>query len=346
MHKTVIGADELSRFCDSVFASFTRFDQRQWGKVYVRGLVEVEGRKSVRRIGEHVLGRRADQCIQQFVNQSPWDCSPVRHHLADQVTAALAPQAWVVEEVALPKTGRSSVGVERQFAASEGRVLNCQLGISVVAAGARGCVPLNWRLLLPPTWDDDVARRTRARLTDEDKHVPWWCSVLDAIDEMTGRWQQKPLPVIVDARTQTAVDRLVRGLESRGLRYAVRTDPRTPVVSDGLARSMGSGAITLRWWDHRASRPHYVTSHRAGKVIAEWAPDLRRPRSVWLTNLEAVRPPALIELLALRRRAGGDLVELGERMGLRHFEGRSFQGWHHHTTLVSIAHAYRVLHHR
>ncbi|HEY5834430.1 MAG TPA: transposase [Streptomyces sp.] len=46
----------------------TRVDQRRWGEVYVRGLVEVPGRKSVRRISERLLGRRADQSLQQFVS--------------------------------------------------------------------------------------------------------------------------------------------------------------------------------------------------------------------------------------------------------------------------------------
>jgi len=51
----------------------------------------------------------------------------------------------------------------------------------------------------------------------------------------------------------------------------------------------------------------------------------------------------LPELLALCSRAGRDLQRLSELSGLRHFDGRSFRGWHHHVTLVAAAHAYGLL---
>ena len=66
-------AGSLSAYCRRSLASLPRSDQRRWGEIYVRGLVTVPGRKSIRRIAEHVVGQRVDQGLQQFVNQSPWD---------------------------------------------------------------------------------------------------------------------------------------------------------------------------------------------------------------------------------------------------------------------------------
>src|SRR6266498_3104451 len=131
----VAGIDEISEFCRRHLSSLPRSDQRRWGEVYVRGLISVPGRKSIKRICDHVVGWRADQSLQQFINQSPWRWEPVRCALAHAVSVVVRPRAWVVTEVVFPKHGSSSVGVARQFAPSAGRVLNCQLGLAVSAAG-------------------------------------------------------------------------------------------------------------------------------------------------------------------------------------------------------------------
>src|SRR4051812_15375989 len=126
---TLADSSRLAEFCRDMLMSLPRSDQRRWGEVYVRGLISVPGRKSVRGMSDHVVGGRADQGIQQFVNQSPWDWEPVRRSLAQLVISRFRPDAWVFDEVALPKNGASSVAVARQYAPSAGRVMNCQLGI-------------------------------------------------------------------------------------------------------------------------------------------------------------------------------------------------------------------------
>ncbi|WP_405747086.1 transposase [Streptomyces sp. NBC_01525] len=363
-------SDDLSRFCASVFASMARHDQRRWGEVYVRGLVEVPGRKSVRRISESLLGRRADQSLQQFVNQSSWDWHPVRERIAHEVSAALAPRALVVEEVVLPKSGRSSVGVAQQFSQTLGRVLNCQLGLVVMAAGPVGVAPINWRLLLPRSWDADHDRRSRSRVPCHVRYRSRWHHLLDTLDEMTVDWRAKPLPVVVDASRSSSAVALIRGLESRGLRYVVRVSCSTPLVrlaagelvtvGERLARAGDSRGPAQHWRDNRAAGSRYSTvllpdsgatcrargvgfPHRTRRVMVEWGAEPNNVESAWITNVESVRSSDVFELLALWSQASRGLQRLGEQSGLRHFEGRSFRGWHHHVTLVSAAHAYELL---
>src|SRR5262249_39261265 len=91
--------DGLSSFCQDIFGSLARSDQRRWGEVYIRGLLTVRGRKTIRRISDHVVGGPVDQCLQQFVNQSPWRWEPVREAVAQWATA-IRPQALVVHEAA------------------------------------------------------------------------------------------------------------------------------------------------------------------------------------------------------------------------------------------------------
>ena len=79
-------------------------------------------------------------------------------------------------------------------------------------------------------------------------------------------------------------------------------------------------------------------------LLAEWPEQEAEPVTYWLASLPADTPlERLVGLAKLRWRVEHDDRELKDALGLDHFEGRSFQGWHHHVTLVSIAHAFVTL---
>ena len=303
----------LSEFCDGLFTSLGRSDQRRWAEIYVKGLLVVPGRKSIRRISEVVAGRDVDQSLQQFVNQSPWAWEPVRRRLAEQVTRAVRPRAWVVREVAFPKNGGSSVGVARQYAATAGRMLNCQRAVGVFAAGDEGAGAVNWRLLIPKSWDDDADRRAKTKVPEDEHSKPTWQYLLDAFGEMTGNWGLPAAPVVVDLGGDPGVLPLLGGLEERGMRYLAQVSTTMPVMSVNLVGAQ--------------NQPRTVV----------------RPRAVWMTNLGATGIREIVRLLHAQEQVEVEVGRLTEEFGLRHFEGRSFQGWHHHVTLASAAHGYRLL---
>jgi SRSO17 transposase len=343
--------------------------------VYVQGLVSVPGRKSIRRIADHVVGWRADQSLQQFVNQSTWKWEPVRRSLAHQVAGMIRPRAWVVLEAVFPKNGDSSVGVARQYAPSARRVLNCQRGLAVFMVGDEASCPVNWRLLLPRSWDNDEARRARTHLPEQQRHRPGWHSVVDAVDEMILGWRLGTAPLLVDATGEQNIEPRLRSLDERGLHYVVEVSPsttampanrwadrsRVPTVGEVAALAVRPGANPMVWQSHggrhagsrvvatpipRAAEalPFGPGRHCAGpqQLVAEWPAGSRRPSAIWLTNLSEARLPELLDLITLRARAVEDLRRLESAVGLQHFEGRSFPGWHHHVTLASVAHAYKL----
>jgi SRSO17 transposase len=79
-------------------------------------------------------------------------------------------------------------------------------------------------------------------------------------------------------------------------------------------------------------------------LLAEWPPGADQPTDYWLSSLPADTPLSeLVRLGKLRWRIEHDYRELKDALGLDHFEGRSYRGWHHHVTLVSIAHAFLTL---
>src|SRR5919108_6212338 len=157
----------LLAFAGEVLAPLARADQRRWGECYLGGLMRDGKRKSI----EPMAARLADgdeQSLQQFLNQSSWPWRPVRERLARMLTAAIEPEAWIVDDTGFPKFGRHSVGVARQYSGTLGKVGNCQVGVSINAASDEASCPLEWRLFIPKEWDEDSEfnqdRREKAKL--------------------------------------------------------------------------------------------------------------------------------------------------------------------------------------
>jgi SRSO17 transposase len=93
-----------------------------------------------------------------------------------------------------------------------------------------------------------------------------------------------------------------------------------------LRRAARGGQLPVRW------------------LLAEWPAGEPEPVKYWLASLPETTPlQRLVHLARLRWRVEHDYRELKDALGLEHFEGRSFKGWHHHVTLVSVAHAFVTL---
>ena len=371
-----------------------RSEQRHWGGVYLRGLMLDGRRKSI----EPMAARLADgdeQCLQQFVNQSPWSWTAVRERLARRMTAELAPEAWVIDDTGFPKQGRMSVGVARQYCGALGKVGNCQVGVSVNAATDAASCPLNWRLFLPAEWDTDAERRAKAHVPDDVRHAPKWQLALDMLDELAG-WDLAPGVVCADGG-YGEITALRQGLEDRELEYIVQVKAATSAFAEHVHRecpdypgrgrpptaryrdkpqslrelALAAGrdsAIEVTWREGSRGpmtsrflalrvRPANAQLRRAARehdaelpvrwLLAEWPDRADEPVKYWLSNLSADTPlTRLVRLAKLRWRIEHDYRELKDVLGLDHFEGRSFRGWHHHVTLVSAAHAFLTLERR
>ncbi len=391
----------LVAFAEDVFASMPRTDQRQRGESYLRGLLLDGKRKSIEPMAARLAAadtdgqgegvRDLEQALQQFVNQSPWDPVPVRHRLAERMTAAIRPAAWVIDDTAFPKFGRHSVGVAPQYCGALGKVANCQVGVSIHAATDRASCPLDWRLFLPEEWDDDLQRRRRAHVPQGERHRPKWQLALELLDEL-GDWGLAP-PVLLADGAYGEVGEFRLGLEERELTYMVQV-PGTlsaypedvapeavPYTGRGrpsvpryrqrrsslkqLVEAAGRQAATMVAWREGADgqplvsrfvalrvRPAGVRLRRATRggelplrwLLAEWPQGTDEPVKYWLANLDEDLPLVdLVRLAKLRWRVEHDYRELKDALGLDHFEGRSWPGWHHHVTLVSVAHAFVTL---
>ncbi len=388
----------LAAFAEDLFASIPRKDQRRWGQSYRRGLLLDGKRKSIQpmavRLARGDPAADADaleQALQQFCNQSPWDPVPVRRRLAQRMTTAIGPAAWVIDDTGFPKFGRHSVGVAPQYCGALGKVANCQVGVSVHAATDQASCPIDWRLFLPQEWDHDAQRRRKAHLPADQRHRPKWQLALDMLDELAA-WDLAP-PVLLADAAYGEVNQFRLGLEQRQLAYVVQVpgtisayaqdvapqtlpypgrgqpskpryrQPRASVKQLVLAAGQGV-ARTLSWREGADGaplvsrfvalrvRPAGVQLRRAARggelpvrrLLAEWPEQEAEPVKYWLASLPAdISLERLVHLAKLRWRVEHDYRELKDALGLDHFEGRSFKGWHHHVTLVSVAHAFVTL---
>ena len=383
----------LVEFAGEMFESLTRRDQRRWGECYLRGLMLDGKRKSI----EPMAARLEDgdeQCLQQFVNQSPWDPVPVRRALARRMSRELSPEAWVIDDTGFPKFGKMSVGVARQYSGALGKIGNCQIGVSINAATEDASCPLDWRLFIPEEWDEDSEsnqeRRKKTKLPEDVHHVEKWRLALVMIDELIS-WGIKP-PVVLGDGAYGDITELRTGLEEREIEYVVDVKGTTSAYSEDVKPSQserrpGRGrppgvryredpsslkelafaagkkaALTVTWREGTRGkmnsrflalkvRPANIglrhQAHKAGEelpvrwLICEWPSKESEPTKYWLSNLPADTPlKQLVRLAKMRFRIEQDYREPKDALGLDHFEGRTYRGWNHHVTLVSVAHAF------
>lgn len=120
---------------------------------------------------------------------------------------------------------------------------------------------------------------------------------------------------------------------------------------EGSRGPMRSRFIALRV--RPANRELRGTAHELDReldarwLLVEWRSDADAPTDYWLSSLPADTDlKTLVRLAKLRWRIEHDYRELKHGLGLDHFEGRSYRGWHHHVTCVSVAHAFLTLERR
>jgi SRSO17 transposase len=383
--------ERLVAFVAEMAAGLPHVRQRENALVYVRGLIEHGGRKSLQptlfRLGEDAARYES---LQQFLADSPWDPAVLVRACAERVAPALELSAWVVDDTGIPKDGAHSPGVKRQYSGTLGKIGNCQVTVSVHAVGERGTQPLGWALYLPEEWCGDGPRRRKAKIPDElvFQTKPQLASTLC---EQAAGWAIPRAPVLGDCAYGDNCD-FRTGLHEHGLEYVLSVSPeigvfgpetsftvperkpgrgRPPRVARpdrksesvrALAERLPADAFTTvpcrttpagevvhgRFAFVRVVAAHPVTrDHRPPRwewLIIEWPEDQEAPTDYWLANLpEDTEPERLARLARLRWTIELDYRQLKGELGLDHYEGRSYRGFHHHCALVTCAHAFLTL---
>jgi SRSO17 transposase len=138
--------------------------------LYVAGLIGPGDRKSVQPMAERLAPGDYDQ-LHHFVAAGVWDAAPLESELVIQADRLVggSDAVLVIDDTALPKKGKHSVGVAAQYASSLGKTANCQTLVSLTLARDEVPVMVALRLFLPETWTSDQGRLERAGVPVEDQ---------------------------------------------------------------------------------------------------------------------------------------------------------------------------------
>jgi SRSO17 transposase len=343
---------------------FARAEPRRRALAYLRGLLGNVTRKNGWQLAEHA-GEATPDGMQRLLASADWNPDLVRDDLRAYVVEHLGdPGAvLVVDETGFLKKGTTSVGVQRQYSGTAGKVDNCQVGVFLAYASAKGRAFIDRELYLPERWTEDPERCKAARVPQEIG--------FGTKPELAQLMLERALDAGVPAAWVTADEvyggspTLRQWLEGRGLWHVLAVKCTELLAVDGLqgpvrtsaeqlaaavpaeqwiACSAGHGAKGRRLYDW--ARVELAVP--AGPGMARWLL-VRRSRRDGELAFYACYGPAETSLLGLVRVAGTRwAVEEGfqqakTEVGLDHYEVRRWPGWYRHITLALLAHAFLVV---
>jgi SRSO17 transposase len=343
---------------------FARAEPRRRALAYLRGLLGNVTRKNGWQLAEHA-GEATPDGMQRLLATADWNPDLVRDDLRAYVVEHLGdPGAvLVVDETGFLKKGTTSVGVQRQYSGTAGKVDNCQLGVFLAYASAKGRAFIDRELYLPERWTEDPERCKAARVPEEIE--------FGTKPELAQLMLERALDACVPAAWVTADEvyggspTLRQWLEGRGVWHVLAVKctellavdgPQGPVRTSAaqlaaavpaeqwIACSAGHGAKGRRLYDW--ARVELAVP--AGPGMARWLL-VRRSRRDGELAFYACSGPAETSLLGLVRVAGTRwAVEEGfqqakTEVGLDHYEVRRWPGWYRHVTLALLAHAFLVV---
>lgn len=370
----------LNHFFEAVGDVLGNDGRRASFAMYAAGLMGDGERKSVEPMAARACAdpKTADathQRLLHFTTEAKWNDRAVRRfasqYVVSQMTAREVITDWIVDDTGFIKQGTHSVGVQRQYTGSAGKVTNCQIGVSLSVATATEHAPIDFELYLPTTWTDDAARRAEAKIPDDVQFKTKPELALDMIGRAHG---QGIPPGVVLADSAYGSSRAFRaGVRALGLHYGVGVDPKTSVlILDADDRAQGSkisvrklaqdtyeqnGFRRCTWRDGTRAKlsakftvQRVVPAYAGGPdveereplwLVVEWRDGEPAPANFFLTSLpKSMTAKALIRRLMQRWRTERIYEDLKGELGLDHFEGRRFAGWHHHVSVVLCCYAF------
>jgi SRSO17 transposase len=390
-----VEAERFEEYLARLYEAVGHADRREPLKAYLSGLLLPGERKSVEPMAAKIDPGRVSarhQSMHHFVAKAGWEARAVLRVARDYALAHLerhAPVgAWVIDDTGMPKKGRQSVGVARQYCGQLGKQENCQVVVTISLANAVMSVPAVYRLYLPEQWAKDRRRCRAAQVPTEVKFQKKWEIALAEIDELLADDLPRA-PVVADAG-YGVVTELREALGARGLSYALGISSEVSVWPPGqqplpaakwsgrgrppklLRRAKAHHPVSVlelaklqpekawqvvRWREgtkgtmssrfallrvRAAHRDYWRAAPREPEwLLVEWPSGEREPTKFWLSNVpENVALEDLVRLVKIRWRIERDYQELKDELGLDHYEGRGWEGFHHHGVLCIAAYAF------
>jgi len=341
---------------------------------YCAGLLVAEGRKSVEPMAAATAPAEVSaqhQKLLHFVGNSPWSDERMLAKVRECVLPAIERhgpiEAWIIDDTSFPKQGTHSVGVHHQYCGQLGKQANCQVAVTLSIANHYASLPIAYRLYLPQTWAQDAARRKKAHVPNA---VRFATKPQIALGQIRAALKAGVPPgvVLMDAsygcnlalRTEiTALGLTYVAAITSTVKVAKAKDPKPPRASvEELALRLPKHAwrtITWREGTNEPLRSRFArvrvhaspTRGRRGQpeetLLIEWPSDAKEPTKYWLATVdEKIEFRRLVDLAKMRWRIERDYQDLKQEVGLGHYEGRGWPGFHHHGTLCIAIYGFLI----
>ena len=319
--------------CEGLLVAMAQEAARLWPRPHAWILDETSFPKA----GRHSVGVAAQYCG-ALGKISNCQVAVSLHYAAgtlDQAaSAALGWRLFLPREWVSDAARRQKAGVPESVTYRSKNALALEL---IDEARARGLPPAP--VLADSDYGDDYRWRAALRerqvaycVAVEPRAKAWTDAPVGSPPPAAGRPAPKdPLP------TPQRLDQLARELPARAWRrLSWRDGSRGPM--------QGRFARVAVWASHGYTQRQHGAARTREWLLIEWPPDKAAPVDYWLAHLgRATQTPTLKALVTLARerwRVEQDYRELKDELGLDHFEGRSWPGWHHHVALTCLAHLF------
>lgn len=369
-------------FMEPLVAGLGRLERREGAALYVQGLLMPGGRKSVEPMAERlgVDKQKLQQFVSDspWDSRELWEALR-----AEVVPVLGGIDSWIVDETGWIKQGDKSAGVAHQYCGSVGKKANCQVSVHVAVSNGEVAAPAAARLFLPQAWIDDAERRRRAGIPEEARFRSKPEIALDLVRELIeSGLEAAPLLGDCQYGHSGPLRQGLRDLECpymlqvesalkawtqspKMLRARTRWVPssRTPRSQSVLeiARGLPDSIWQACHWSGAGGKAYSTRlawvkvwmlsdlEERSGKIpeswlVIDWPEGRLEPYHIYTAWLDG--PPRRLQLLRLSRQRF-QIEQYFQRdkddLGLDHFEGRSWQGFHHHLALAATAYLFILL---
>lgn len=351
-------AHGLEAVAERISRHFPRSEPRERASAYLRGLISPVERKNGWQLAEEA-GDETPYGVQHLLGRAEWSADEVRDDLAAYVVEHLGAESavLVVDETGFLKKGTKSVGVQRQYSGTAGRIENSQIGVFLAYATAQARTFIDRELYLPKEWAEDGGRRAEANVPEEVR----FATKPHLARLMIARAVEAKVPFLwVTGDAVYGNDRRLRvWLEEQDIFHvlAVAANQHVWVGFRQLRIQSMVETIPEQAW-------HLLSSGAGskGERVYEWAiapltSIMLEDRQRWLLVRRKVGEPHEMAFYVVFASSATTLKEMvkvaGARwaieesfqtakgeVGLDQYEVRSWQGWYRHITLSLLAHAY------
>jgi SRSO17 transposase len=350
-------AGQLTEIAERIGPRFLRSEPRQQALAYLQGLLSSVERKNSGQLAEQA-GEPGPHKFQHLLGRAAWEADAVRDDLRAYVVEHLGDPEGVliVDETGFLKKGEHSVGVQRQYSGTAGRIENCQIGVFLAYAAARGHAFLDRALYVPTEWAGDSPRRNAADVPEKigfsTKPVLARQMIERALaNRVPARWVSGDSVYGNDGKLRLWLEEHemshVLGVSGNHFvligwkQQKVSTVAAQFLPEDWSRLSAGQGSKGPRWYEWAAVETNSLLEGWARWLLVRRSVD--NPQELAYYRVFAPVGTTLEAMVAVagKRWAVEECFAAAKgECGLDEYEVRSWTGWHRHVTLSLLAHAY------